>query len=60
MNDVLNNQHPIICQCFFLASAQIHGQQCFLSFKISLTHLISAITLAPYVYIAFAQLTTVL
>jgi len=53
------NQHPTTCHPFFLASAQMHGQQCFLSDKRSLAHLISAMISAPEVSKALAQATTV-
>ena len=53
-------QHPIMCHPLILASAQIHGQQCFLSAKRSLVHLISAMMLAPSVSKAAAQFLTVI
>jgi hypothetical protein len=54
------DQHPIMCHPLTLASAQIHGQQCFLSAKRSLAHLISAMMLAPEVSKAAAQFLTVI
>ena len=42
-----HDQHPMTCHPLFLASAQMHGQQCFLSAMRSLAHLMSAIMLAP-------------
>jgi hypothetical protein len=60
MKDHFIFQHPIMCHPFFWASAQIHGQQCFLSAIKSLAHLISAITLAPSVSKAAAQFLTVI
>lgn len=56
----IDNQHPIMCHPFFLASAQMHGQQCFLSAIKSLAHLISAMMSAPPVSKAVAQALTVL
>lgn len=53
-------QHPIIFHPFFLASAQMHGQQCFLSANKSFVHLISAMILAPSVSKAAAQFLTVI
>lgn len=50
----------MIFQFFFFARAQMHGQQYFLSPKRSFAHFMSAITSAPSVSIAFAQVTTVL
>ena len=49
------NQHPMMCHPFFLASAQMQGQQCFLSDMRSLAHLISAITSLPPVSKAVEQ-----
>lgn len=53
------NQHPMIFHPFFLASAQMHGQQCFLSASKSFAHFMSAITSVPEVSKAAAQFLTV-
>jgi hypothetical protein len=49
-----------MCHPFFFAYAQMQGQQCFLSERRSLAHLISAIKSTPPVSKALAQATTVL
>jgi len=50
----------MMCHPLCLASAQMHGQQCFLSAIRSLAHLISAIISDPWVSKAVAQALTVI
>lgn len=50
----------MMCHPFFLASAQMQGQQCFLSASKSLAHLISAMISLPPVSKAAAQALIVL